>query len=497
MSEARPTIEKPSLGLAILPLALTIAMVAYQIFVVGDVSPHMQLACGAAATAVLGWYRGYRWKEMQDAMFDVIHVALPAIFILYTIGMIISTWIAAGTVPLLIYYGLQVLSPGYFLVAACIICAFVSVATGTSWGTVGTMGLALVGIGEGLGIPMAMSAGAVISGAYFGDKMSPLSDSTNFAPAVVGTDLFTHIRNMVPVTVPAMLIALGVYAWVGLDFAEGEIDQAAIGQTVSTIADTFVLNPLVLIPALVVMILALRKMPALPGLFAGVVAGAIAAAIFQGASLAEVWSVALYGYKADTGLETVDTLLSKGGVMSMNWTVTLILVALAFGGLLEGTRCLETILQAVLHFARTRAQMMLASLFSVLGLHVSTGDIFLSMALPGRMFAPAFRGKRIHTSVLSRTMEDAGTLMSPLIPWSGGGVFVASTLGVATLAYAPWAIACWVSILIDIVYAVTGAFVPEASDDDVEQWQERDELVLIDGTMVPASRLEPSALPAQ
>lgn len=487
-------IEKPDFLVALAPLLLTIALVALQVFYYGDVSPHVPLALGIVITAVFGWRRGYRWKEMQNGMFNVIHVALPAIFILYTIGMIIGTWIQAGTVPLMIYYGLQVLDPSYFLFAACIICAVVSVSTGTSWGTTGTMGLALIGIGEGLGVPMAMTAGAVVSGAFFGDKMSPLSDTTNFSPAVVGTDLFTHIRNMVPVTLPAMLIALGIYLYYGFSFANGEIDQAKLDLTTTTINSEFSLSFLLLLPAVVVTYLAVTKMPALPGLFSGVLVGGACAMIFQGADLHSVFDTILNGYKSSTGNEEVDTLLSKGGIMSMNWTVTLILVALAFGGILEATRCLETILDTILSFAKTQTKILLSSLASVFGIHVMTGDVFLAMALPGRMFAPAFRGKRIHVSALSRTMEDAGTLTAPLIPWSAGGVFVATTLGVGTLEYLPWAIACWASLIIDILYSITGAFIPKSTDEDIAQWQEMDEPVLIDGVMVPGAQIKASAL---
>lgn len=431
---------------------------------------------------------------MQEGMFNVIHVAMPAIFIIYTIGMVISTWIAAGTVPLMVYYGLQVLSPGIFLAAAAIICSIVSLATGTSWGTTGTMGLALIGIGEGLGVPTHMTAGAVVSGAFFGDKMSPLSDSTNFAPAVVGTYLFTHIRNMFPVTIPAMAIAIGIYLWVGQGFATGAVDRDALNLTLGTLEGMFNLNILLLLPALVVMTLAMMKMPALPGLIAGVVLGAILAMVFQGVGLHDLFGIILNGYVSDTGVEAVDALLTKGGLMSMNWTTTLILIALAFGGLLEATRCLETIIDRILDFARTQRSLLLSSLGSSLGLHVLTGDVFLSMALTGRTFAPAFRGKGIHVTALSRTMEDAGTLAAPLIPWSTGGVFVASTLGVATFAYFPWAIACWVSLVIDVVYAIFGMFIPKTTDADVDRWRELDEAVLVDGVLVPGSQVLPAAL---
>ncbi|TDR12487.1 Na+/H+ antiporter NhaC [Marinomonas communis] len=485
--QSKTEFHKPSLLMAVLPILLTIVLVMIQLFVYQDGSPHIPLAIGALITSVFGYFRGYAWKDMQEGMLNVIHTALPAIFILYVIGMIIGTWIAAGTVPYMVYYGLQVLSPGYFLAAACIICSVVSLCTGTSWGTTGTMGLALMGIGEGLGVPAHMTAGAVVSGAFFGDKMSPLSDTTNFAPAVVGTDLYTHIKNMMPVTVPAMLIALVAYTYVGFDFAGGEINQEALNVIVVTLQQEFSLGVWLLIPAVAVMYLALSKKPALPGLFAGAVLGGIAAMLFQGDSLHDVFNTMLNGYRSDTGVAAVDSLLSKGGLMSMNWSVTLIIAALAFGGVLEKTRCLETILETILKFATSNTRLLLSSLASALGVHIATGENYLAQSLPGRMFAPAYRGRGLHVSNLSRTMEDAGTLSAPLIPWSSGAVFVAATLGVATLSYLPWAIACWASLLIDVVWAVTGWFVPKATEDDIDLWAEQEADVLVGDELMTGS----------
>ncbi|WMC09844.1 Na+/H+ antiporter NhaC [Oceanimonas pelagia] len=488
-------IEKPSLFFALAPIVLTIILVAMQVFYYDDVSPHIPLAIGVVITALFGWYRGYKWKDMQEGMFNVIHVGLPAIFIIYIIGMIIGVWIQSGTVPLMIYYGLQVLDPSLFLFSACLLCSVVSVTTGTSWGTTGTMGLALIGIGEGLGVPSYMTAGAVVSGAFFGDKISPLSDTTNLSPAVVGSDLFTHIKNMIPVTLPAMVIALGVYLYVGMSFGDGVIEQTKLDITMQSLESQFSLSPLLLIPAIIVTILAVMKMPAIPGLFTGVIIGAACAMIFQGVTVHEVFNAMLNGYKSNTGVAEVDSLLSKGGVMSMNWTITLILIAFSFGGILESTRCLETILDRIMQFAKTQAKTMLSGLASVFGVHVVTGDVFIAMALPGRMLAPAFRGKGIHVTALSRSMEDAGTLTAPLIPWSSGAVFVTGALGVATLDYLPWAIACWCSLFIDVIYSVTGMFIPKATEEDYLQWQERDEAILIDGVLTSGSQINKSVLP--
>ena len=303
------------------------------------------------------------------------------------------------------------------------------------------MGLALVGIGEGLGIPMSLTGGAVVSGAFFGDKMSPLSDTTNLSPAVCGTDLWSHIKGMIPTALPSMIIALIIYAVVGMKYSGGAMHGETVAIISSKLQETFYLSWWLLIPPVIV-VAAIKKYPALPSIFAGVVVGGIIAMVSQGASLHDVFNAMQSGYKSQTGIVAVDNLLSKGGIQSMTWTITLMLIALGFGGILEKTRCLEVILESVMKVAKNRFGIIAASTFAAIGTNAVTGDIYLSIALPGRMFAPAFRGQGLSTTNLSRSIEDGGTLVSPLIPWNVGGAFVAGTLGIPTLAYAPFAFAC-------------------------------------------------------
>ncbi|WP_027858210.1 Na+/H+ antiporter NhaC [Marinobacterium jannaschii] len=477
---------KPGFWMALLPILLTLAVLGIQLFWFEDFTPHIPLAIGLAITAILGWFRGYRWADMEDGILHVVRVGLPSIAILMTVGMIIGVWIASGTVPLLIYYGLNFLSPEIFLAAGMLLCAVVSVSLGTSWGTTGTVGLALMGIGAGFDIPMYWTAGAVVSGAFFGDKVSPLSDTTNLAPAVTGVNLFDHIRNMMPTTVPAMIVAFLIYLFVGFNMIGGEqVDFSRIEAITGGLAGQFELTPILLLPAVVVIGLALKKMPALPSLFAGAALGAVLAIFVQGASLHEVFGYMQGGYKVDTGISEIDSLLNRGGIQSMTWVITLVLIALGFGGALERTGCLEAIIEAVLRRTRSFFGLQAAATGSAVATNLVAGDPYLSIALPGRMFAPAYRGQGYSTLNLSRAVEEGGTLISPLIPWNAGGAFVITALGLGiadgnteNLLYIPLAFACWLSPVFGLFYAATGLFSPKASAEEKEQWARDDEPVL-------------------
>ena len=310
--------RKPSFGLALVPVVLTLLVLGIQLFYFGDFTPHIPLAIGLAITGLVGTYLGHDWGNMENGVFRVINVSLPSVSVLIVVGMIIGVWIASGTVPSLIYYGLKVLSPEIFLAASMIMCAVVSVSLGTSWGTVGTIGLALMGIGAGFDVPVYWTAGAVVSGAFFGDKISPLSDTTNLSPAVTGVNLFDHIKNMMPTTVPAMLIALGIYIWAGYSLIDANgTSFERIDSITTALDDNFAISPWLLAPALIVIVLAIMKKPPIPSLFAGVVAGAITAMLVQGASLHDIFGYANGGYSIDTGIAEIDSLLNRGGIQDV------------------------------------------------------------------------------------------------------------------------------------------------------------------------------------
>ncbi|SHI76179.1 Na+:H+ antiporter, NhaC family [Palleronia salina] len=471
--------RKPGLGLALLPIVLTLAILMLQLFYFGNFVPHIPLAIGIAITGLVALYLGHDWDSIEDGLFHVVKISLPSVSVLIVVGMIIGVWIASGTVPTLIYYGLLVLNPSIFLAAAMILCAVVSVSLGTSWGTVGTVGLALMGIGAGFEVPAYWTAGAVVSGAFFGDKISPLSDTTNLAPAVTGTNVFDHIRNMMPTTVPAMLIALGVYIFAGytlIDPAGGSFEQ--INAITSGLDEAFWISPWLLVPALLVITLAVTKNPPIPSLFAGVLAGGLMAIMFQGEGLKSVFAYANSGFSIETGVSEIDNLLNRGGVQSMMWTISLILLALGFGGALERTRCLEAVIDKIIASVKSFAGIQTSATLTAAATNVVAGDPYLSIALPGRMYCPVYRGMGYSTLNLSRGIEEGGTLISPLIPWNAGGAFVISALGLGimggdleNLLYIPLAIACWASPVIGIFYAWTGLFSPKASDEEKQKWK--------------------------
>lgn len=469
--------------MALTPIVLTLGILGVQIFYFHDFSPHMPLAIGLGITALVGIKLGHTWENVREGAFHVIHVALPSVSVLITVGMIVGVWIASGTVPTLIYYGLNILSPEIFLAAGMILCAVVSVALGTSWGTVGTVGLALMGIGAGFGIPPYLTAGAVVSGAFFGDKISPLSDTTNLAPAVTGVNIFDHIKNMMPTTVPAMLIALVIYTVLGFVIID---DKGASFQRIQSITQSlennFYISPILLLPALLVIALAVTKRPPIPSLFAGVLAGGITAYFAQGVGLHDFFTYANYGYTIESGVEAIDSLLSRGGIQSMMWTISLILIALGFGGALERTGCLQAIIEAIRSKVHSFAGVQTSAILTATATNLVAGDPYLSIALPGRMYAPVYRGLGYSTLNLSRGVEEGGTLMSPLIPWNAGGSFVILTLGLGinegnmeNLLYIPLSFACWLAPIIGIFYAFTGLFSPKATEAERQMWKDKNE----------------------
>ena len=470
----------PRLSLALTPVILTLIVLGTQIFYFGVFEPHIPLAIGVALASLVGIYLGLTWEDIRKGIFKVIHVALPAVSVLIVVGMIIGIWIASGTVPTIIYYGLKTLSPEIFLPAAMVICAVVAVSLGTSWGSVGTVGLALMGIGGGFEIPMYWTAGAVVSGAFFGDKVSPLSDTTNLAPAVTGTDVFSHIKNMMATTIPAMLIAFVIYLGVGFFVIDTQsVSFEKIEGITTALQDNFDVSLWALLPALVVMGLALKKLPPLPSLFVGVLVGGAYAMIMQGQSLQAVFDYANNGYSIQTNISEIDELLNRGGVQSMMWTISLVFIALAFGGALEATGCLKSIINSIKTTATTFPRTQLAAVGTSFSTNLVAGDPYLSVALPGRMFSPVYRGMGYSTLNLSRGVEEGGTLMSPLIPWNAGGAFVISALGLGisgdnleNLLYIPLAFACWTAPVIGILYAYLDWFSPKATDEERERWDD-------------------------
>lgn len=446
----KPTLLVASLPILVLMVCLAVAIIIY------DGSPHIPLIMASCVAGIISLILGNKWKDVETGFINTIQMSMQAILILMIVGALVGCWILSGTVPTMIYYGLKILSPAIFLVATCIICAIVSLATGSSWTTAGTVGIALIGVGVGLGIPTPQIAGAIISGAYFGDKMSPLSDTTNLAPAMAGTNLFIHIRHMFYTVTPSIIIALIVFAILGFKYAGKPLDVAQLNEIFAGLEASGSLNPILLLPPVLVIVLVVKKMPAIPGLLCGIAAGAILAVLVQGANFGDIVNVLNDGYTSETGVLMVDELLTRGGVQGMMYTVSLIMCAMVFGGIMEQSGMLGTLAESLLRFAKGTGSLVFVTILSCFLVNLLAADQYLSIVIPGRMYKDEFAKRRLHPKNLSRCLEDCGTLTSPFIPWNTCGAYMSTTLGVSCLAYAPYCVLNYVNPIISIIYGFTG-----------------------------------------
>ncbi len=448
-------------ALALVPVVALIGLLALVILVVPTWSPgfegtgHLPLVGAAAVGAIVARLHGHRWVALERGILNAIQLAMGAILILCVIGVLMGTWIAGGVVPALITWGLDLLAPSYFLPTACAVCSAVSLVSGSSWSTAGTVGLALIGVGSALGVDPAMTAGAVVSGAYFGDKLSPMSDTTNLAPAMAGTDLFSHVRHMVWTTLPSWTIAMLLYTWLSLGSVVTP-DAGSVAAIQVAIASQFEPSVLHLVPVVLVIVLVVRKVPALPSLALGAALGGALAMGIEGASLADVLTAAMKGYTSATGDAAVDELLTRGGLESMESTVLLILCAMTFGGVMESTGMLGTLARQLLKLVRSTGSLVATTVLTGVGINVVAADQYISIVVPGRMYAAAYREFGLHPKNLSRALEDGGTLTSALVPWNTCGAFMTATLMVSTTAYMPYAFMNWLNPIVSITYAFLG-----------------------------------------
>ncbi|MGL5439002.1 MAG: Na+/H+ antiporter NhaC [Filifactoraceae bacterium] len=425
---------------ALVTFAILIAVMAVGIMVF-KVSPHVPMFIGVIAAAIMALIIGYDWDTIETAMKDGIYRALQAIMILAIIGILVGVWITAGVVPSMIYYGLKLLSPKVFLIAALLICSITSLATGTSWGTMGTMGLALMGIAHGLGIPLPVAAGAVISGAYFGDKMSPLSDTTNLAPAMAGTDVFTHVKFMMLPTLIVYGICLVFFGVLGLQYGgSGNADVSKVVEMSQGIENLFHVSPMLLIPPVVVIVAVAMKIPAIPGITLGIIIGVILGLLNQDATFGAYLGSGMEGYVAESGIEAVDKLLTAGGLENMMFSISLTLIAMMFGGIMEATHQLEVLVNKVLKLVKGGASLIFLTLGTCVVSNATMPEQYISIVLPGRMYADIYKKAGLHPKTLSNALEGAGTVTSALIPWNTCGVFIGTTLGVTTGEYLPYAL---------------------------------------------------------
>jgi NhaC family Na+:H+ antiporter len=447
--------REPYFWEAIISLFSLVIGIMLSIVVYGT-DPHIPMLLGVFVAALVGYRAGFKWDAIQEGMLNGIANSLQAIVILLIIGILIGVWILSGVVPTLLYYGLKILSPEIFLPAAVVICGITSLATGTSWGTTGTIGVALMGIGAGLGFPLPLVAGAVLSGAYFGDKMSPLSDTTNLAPAMAGTDIYTHIRHMTYTSGVAIGLTLVIEVVLGFFYGGGEENLAAVEQILVTLDRDFTIGLWHILPAILVIVCAYKKYPAIPGLVAGVLSAVVLGVIFEGVGYSELLSVAYGGYASNTGVEAVDSLISKGGFTSMLYAISIVICAMMFGGIMEATLQLKAIVDRILRMAKSSASLITATVLTCLGANLVLCDQYMAIVMGGRMYAQAYRDQGLHAKNLSRAVEDSATVTANLVPWNSGGVYQAATLGVATFAYLPFNFFCWLSPLVTLLYAWTG-----------------------------------------
>ena len=478
-----------SIGEALIPVIALVAMLAYNVYVFGDDalsgSNQFILLMGGAVAAVVGIFNKVSYKSMIAEVAENVRSTTGALLILLMVGALSGTWLISGIIPAMIYYGLQILNPTIFLVAACIVCSIVSIATGSSWTTAATVGIALIGIGQALGISEGLVAGAILSGAYFGDKMSPLSDTTNLAPAMAGTDLFTHIRYMTITTVPSILLTLIIFLIIGFtNSADGVIEgKAAI---LAAIDGTFNINGWLFIVPVVVVVLIVKKMPALPALLIGTLLGAVFALIFQPELVAKVAATASFDGKLyddffglsptvtngfigtmqamfgdiafTTGNAVLDDegLLSSSGMAGMLGTIWLILSAMIFGGVMEGAGMLKRIASAIISKVNSTGSLISSTVGTCVFFNLTASDQYLAIVVPGRMYADTYREKELAPENLSRTLEDSGTVTSVLIPWNTCGAYHSTVLGVGTFTYLPYCFFNLISPIMTMIMGYTG-----------------------------------------
>ena len=459
-----------SLNESLFPILLLIIFLSFNVYVYGDDamggSNQFILLLGAAAGIGLGVFKGFKFSNMMSQVAENLKSVTGAIVILLFVGALSGTWLISGIIPSMIYYGLNILHPSIFLPSCLIICAIISIATGSSWTTSATVGIALIGISKAIGIPIEMSAGAIISGAYFGDKLSPLSDTTNLAPAISGSDLFTHIKYLTITTVPTISISLIIF--IILNFymiSSGPTDNTVLLEAIN---QTFNITPLIFIVPFIVIVLIIKKTPPIIALFTGTILGAIFALIFQQDILTQLsnsnsltfegaYSAIINSITVDTNIESgnseLNDLFTSGGMLGMMNTIWLVISAMVFGGVMESIGALKTITTSLLNLGKSTFSLFASTAGSCLAINLTTSDQYLAIVIPGKMFEKAFKEKNLAPENLSRTLEDTGTVTSVLIPWNSCGAYQSGVLGVSVLDYFFYAIFNWLSFFMTLIVA--------------------------------------------
>jgi NhaC family Na+:H+ antiporter len=480
-------IRKPTLVEALIPITFLIILLSTNVTVFGDAaldgSNQIVLILSGAVAGLVAMRIGVTWKTLQRGILKSINSAMSSILILLLIGALAGSWMISGIVPAMIFYGLKILNPTILLFAACIICALVSLATGSSWTTIATVGLALIGIGKALGVGEGVIAGAIISGAYFGDKMSPLSDTTNLAPAMAGTDLFTHIRYMMITTIPSITITLIIFLIMGFTYgSSGEIKD--VEPILAALSSSFNINVWLFIVPAIVIFLIVKKVPAIPALLAGSLLGIACALIFQPNVFHQISGIendpwvstyvgamkALYtDVSIATGNNVVDELLSTGGMAGMLGTIWLIISAMVFGGIMDASGMLKRITEVIIGIVNSTGSLITSTAASCVFFNITASDQYLAIVVPGKMFEKIYRDRGLAPENLSRTLEDSGTVTSVLIPWNTCGAAQSKVLGVATLTYLPFCFFNIISPFMTIFFAYAGIRIAKLTEKNSEE----------------------------
>lgn len=448
--------NRPSFWKALIPLLGLIITALCSIFL-WDAGMIVPLIVGVILAAIVAISCGWSWMEVQQMMVNGVSRVLPAIFILLTIGVVIGSWIANGTIPTMIYYGMLIIDPAWFLPVVPLVTGIISVTLGTSFTSIATVGIAFMAIGDGLGFSPAIVAGAVITGAFFGDKLSPLSDTTNIAAAVVEIDLFTHVRHMLWDTIPAFVLSIMIYWIIGYsEITSTGFDEEAMNIMMTGLKEAFVIHPLLLLLPIFVIVLILRNVAALPALIVISVAGAVLAVIVQGTSVGAIVQFLTDGFAIDTGVEAIDSLLNRGGLTSMLGTIVILTIATAFGGILEETGAFEALTRKMMEKVKTTASLISSTILSTLVVALASGEQYLSNILPGRTFIKKYKNMNIDTKNLSRATESIGTVGINLIPWSVPAVFAASIFELHPWEYLPYAFFVFLVPIINLLFGFTG-----------------------------------------
>lgn len=466
---------KPTTLQAVSPLAVMIILLTVGVGIFKLRAEPIILICASFA-AIIALRLGYTWEELQKGIIEKIASALPATLILWSVGLLIGSWMFSGTVPMIIYYGVDLINPRFIYISAFLITAVLSTVTGTSWGSAGTIGVAIMGIAQGLGMSLPITAGAVVAGSYFGDKLSPFSDTTNLAPLAAGSELYEHIKHMLYTTVPASIVSLAVYLIVGLSTKSSTVTTESVNIIQGQLSGIYHWSILLLLPVVIMLIGSVLKFPTLPTMVVNSLVSVVIGVFVQGFTLKNGFISMINGFNVTMTnfdgeiLKDITTLINRGGAVSMTTTTVLVFCSMGFAGIMSTSGMLDVVLEAILKRVKTTFGVIISTIASCFTVAFVTGNSYLSILIPGELFSKIYLERNLHPKNLSRTLEDSGTVLVPLIPWSAAGAYMAATLGVETLSYLPWAVLNYMGIVFAIILALTGIGITKITEEEKEKF---------------------------